>query len=533
VLVMKFGGSSVADARRIRRVAELVAAAAGPSEPAAPIVVSSAMGGVTDHLFAIARTALGGRAAQADALERVAALQRQHEDALAGLETASVDGERTASVDGERTASVDGERTAFVDGERTAFVDGERTAGTVGTARGRFDRYFAELRDIVIGVSLLGELSPRSLDAITSYGEKLAVELVAAALRAGGTPAEAISAEDIVVTDDVFGNAAPDMAATAEQARRLADLARAGTVPVVTGYIGASPAGATTTLGRNGSDYSAAIIGAAVGADEVWIWTDVDGVMSADPRLVPGARSLPALSYVEASELAYFGSKVIHPRTIVPAVAAGVPIRIKNTFNPAHPGTLIGADALGSGAVKGVTVIRDLALVTVEGLGMLGVPGIAARTLGAVATAGANVLMISQSSSESNIALVIARSEVAPALLALRDAFAPELRRHDVDAIGARDGMAIITVVGSGMRGTPGMAGRFFSVLGRAGINVSAIAQGSSEYSISCVIYDDGAGTGGTGGTGGADGAHAVHEALRAVHHEFIEGDGQQPSANG
>jgi len=488
VLVMKFGGSSVADAARIRRVAELVGAAAGPSEPAAPIVVSSAMGGVTDRLFTIARTALGGRAAQADALARVAALQRQHEEALARLETAS--------------------------------VDGERTADTVGTARERFDRYVAELRDIVIGVSLLGELSPRSLDAITAYGEKLAVELVAAALRAGGTPAEAISAEEIVVTDDVFGNAAPDMTATAEQARRLADLARAGTVPVVTGYIGASPAGATTTLGRNGSDYSAAIIGAAVGADEVWIWTDVDGVMSADPRLVPGARSLPALSYVEASELAYFGSRVIHPRTIVPAVAAGVPIRIKNTFNPAHPGTLIGADASGSGAVKGVTVIRDLALVTVEGLGMLGVPGIAARTLGAVATTGANVLMISQSSSESNIALVISRSEVAPALLALREAFAPELRRHDVDAIGARDGIAIITVVGSGMRGTPGMAGRFFSVLGRAGINVSAIAQGSSEYSISCVIHDGGAGT---GSANSASSEHTVHDALRAVHREFIE----------
>ena len=495
MLVMKFGGSSVADAGRIRQVAELVSAAAGPSEPAVPIVVSSAMGGVTDRLFALARTALGGRDARADALERVAALQRHHDEALAGLEPAHL-------------------------------VDDNTTR----TARERFDRYFAELRDIVIGVSLLGELSPRSLDAITSYGEKLAVELVAAALRAGGTPAEAISAEEIVVTDDAFGNAAPDMAATTERTARLSDLARAGTVPVVTGYIGASPAGVTTTLGRNGSDYSAAIIGAAVGADEVWIWTDVDGVMSADPRLVAGARSLPALSYVEASELAYFGSKVIHPRTIVPAVAAGVPIRIKNTFNPTHPGTLIGADASGSGAVKGVTVIRDLALVTVEGLGMLGVPGIAARTLGAVATTGANVLMISQSSSESNIALVIARSEVAPALRALRDAFASELRRHDVDAIGARDGMAIITIVGSGMRGTPGMAGRFFSVLGRAGINVSAIAQGSSEYSISCVIHDDGTGA---GSGDSASSEHTVHDALRAVHHEFIERDGQHPSANG
>jgi aspartate kinase len=286
-------------------------------------------------------------------------------------------------------------------------------------------------------------------------------------------------------------------------------LARRAVVPVVTGYIGATPEGITTTLGRNGSDYSAAIVGAAVGATEIWIWTDVDGVMSADPRLVPAARSLPDLSYAEAAELAYFGSRVIHPRTIVPAVAADVPIRIKNTFSPDHPGTLIATtSAPGPGAVKAVTAIRDLALVTVEGLGMLGVPGIAGRTFGALAAAGVNVLMISQASSESNIAMVIARREVAAATRALREAFALELYRHEVDAIRAQQGVAIVTAVGGGMRGTPGVAGRLFGALGRRGVNVIAIAQGSSELSISCVVLD----------------GHAVEEALRAIHHEFVEG---------
>src|SRR5918912_1076858 len=442
---MKFGGSSLADAGRIRHVADLVRHAARQAPRETPVVVVSAMGGVTDRLFTLARTALAGRTGQGAALEQVDELRCHHERAL------------------------------------DALCEGAATEDTCGEVAERLDAYFAELRDIVIGVSLLGELSPRSLDAIAAYGEKLSTLLVAAALRAANTPAEAISAEDVVVTDATFGNAMPDMAATARRAaERVVPLARRGVVPIVTGYIGATPDGITTTLGRNGSDYSAAIVGAAVGAEEIWIWTDVDGVMSADPRLVPAARSLPDLSYAEAAELAYFGSKVIHPRTIVPAVAASVPIRIKNTFHPAHPGTLIAAtSAAGPGAVKAVTAIRDLALVTVEGLGMLGVPGIAGRTFGALAAAGR----------------------------ALREAFALELHRHEVDAIRAQESVAIVTAVGGGMRGTPGVAGRLFGALGHVGVNVIAIAQGSSELSISCVVRDD----------------HAVEDALRAIHHEFVE----------
>jgi aspartokinase/homoserine dehydrogenase 1 len=492
---MKFGGSSLADAERIRRVADLVRHAAGQAEGETPIVVVSAMGGVTDRLFALARTALVGRAGQGAALEQVDELRAHHVRALEAL------------VAGPSPDKAAGDLSAFL---RDALESHVATQGVIGDAVERLDAYFAELRDIVIGVSLLGELSPRSLDAIAAYGEKLSTLLVAAALRAAGTPAEAISAEEVVVTDATFGNAMPDMAATTQRAAaRVAPPARRGVVPVVTGYIGATPEGITTTLGRNGSDYSAAIVGAAVGAQEIWIWTDVDGVMSADPRLVPAARSLPDLSYAEAAELAYFGSKVIHPRTIVPAVAAGVPLRIKNTFNPDHPGTLIAAaSAPGPGAVKAVTAIRDLALVTVEGLGMLGVPGIAGRTFGALAAASVNVLMISQASSESNIAMVIARREVAAATRALREAFALELHRHEVDAIQAQEGVAIVTAVGGGMRGTPGVAGRLFGALGRRDVNVIAIAQGSSELSISCVVLD----------------GQAVEEALRAVHREFVEG---------
>ncbi|HZS86753.1 MAG TPA: aspartate kinase [Chloroflexota bacterium] len=468
---MKFGGSSLADAGRIRRVAELVRRAGREPGAETPVVVVSAMGGVTDRLFALARVALGGRSAQGAALEQVEELRRHHEQAL-------------------------------------AEICGE-ARDVSGDVLSRLDAYFAELRDIVIGVSLLGELSPRSLDAIASYGEKLSTLLSAAALRVLGTPAAAISAEEVVVTDATFGSAVPDMEATTRRAaEQVVPLARQGIVPVVTGYIGATPEGVTTTLGRNGSDYSAAIVGAAVGAEEIWIWTDVDGVMTADPRLVPSARSLPDLSYAEAAELAYFGSKVIHPRTIVPAVAAGVPIRIKNTFNPDHPGTLIAASSSHAvKAVKAVTVIRDLALVTVEGLGMLGVPGIAGRTFGAMATAGVNVLMISQASSESNIAFVVAQREVATAVAALREAFALELHRHEVDAIRAQEGVAIVTAVGGDMRGTPGVAGRLFGALGNAGVNVIAIAQGSSELSISCTVLDS-----------------AVVDALRAVHEEFVEG---------
>jgi aspartate kinase len=244
-----------------------------------------------------------------------------------------------------------------------------------------------------------------------------------------------------------------------------------------------------TTLGRGGSDYSAAIVGAALDCAEVWIYTDVNGVMTADPRVVPQARSLAALSHREMSELAYFGAKVLHPRTILPVVERGIPLRIKNTFNPAHPGTLVLVDANDvGGALKAVTSIKRQSLITIEGRGMLGVPGIAARAFGAVARTRTSVPMISQASSEQSICFLVPDAAAEIVLAELRSAFERELARRDIESISALHDVVIVTVVGAAMRSTPGVAGRVFGALGAAGINVVAIAQGSSECSISLVV---------------------------------------------
>jgi len=277
---------------------------------------------------------------------------------------------------------------------------------------------------------------------------------------------------------------------------------------VVTGFIGATAEGAITTLGRGGSDFTAAILGYCLDVEEVWIWTDVDGVMTADPRIVPEARTLPELSYAEAAELSYFGAKVIHPKTILPAVERKIPIRIKNTFNPDGPSTLIVDQPRNNGAlVKAITSIKGLSLLTVEGRGMLGVPGIAAKLFSAVAEQGISVLMISQSSSEQSICFVIRDEETEGALRALEEAFAPELAGRNVDRIWAERGVAIVAAVGKGMKEVPGIAAKLFGALGREGINVISIAQGSSEYNVSLVVKEG-----------------EVDQAVRAIHREFALG---------
>jgi aspartate kinase len=268
-----------------------------------------------------------------------------------------------------------------------------------------------------------------------------------------------------------------------------------GNVIITTGFIGATPEGVITTLGRGGSDYSAGIIGSVLPADDVWIWTDVDGVMTADPRLVPAAQTLPHISYSEIAELAYYGAKVLHPKTIRPLVEAGIGLRIGNTFNPSHPGTRLIANGHSNGKVyngehviKAVTAIRKQKLVTVEGRGMLGVPGVAARAFGAVASTGTSVPLITQASSEQSICFAIPTESTDHVLRALRKDFAVEISERDIDRVWATDDVSIITVVGIGMRHTPGVAGRIFSQLGNNGVNVLAIAQGSSEVSISLVV---------------------------------------------
>jgi aspartate kinase len=349
-----------------------------------------------------------------------------------------------------------------------------------------------ELENICMGIGYLEELSPRSLDAVASFGERFSCMQIAAILEDAGIPARYIDARGLVRTDARFGEAQVDFAATdGNILRTLPPLVEQGVVPVVTGFIGSTGDGVTTTLGRSGSDYTGAIVGAALHSEEIWIWTDVDGVMTADPRYVEGARPLPEISYREAAEMSYFGAKVIHPKTMLPAITGRIPIRIKNTFNPSHPGTLISErTATVAGVVKNVTSIDGLGLVSIEGHGMLGVPGVSARIFTALGRAGVNVMMISQASSEHNVCLVVPQKDCPRAVGELDKEFASDIAHKLIDDVRLMDGVAIIAVVGEGMRGVPGIAAKVFSAVAREQVNVIAVAQGSSELNISLVVAE-------------------------------------------
>ena len=450
MLVLKFGGTSVGSADAFSQVAHIVAQAR--TRDPQVVVVTSAMSGVTNTLIAAAQAAAGGQE------------------------------------EGYREA-----RVALL--VKHQVVAGQLVAdGVERAALGRlFDERLRSFERLCRSIAVLGELTNRGLDVVSGLGERLAASLLAAVLRSQGVHAEAIDATEVLVTDNSFGAASPLLAETRMHCQeRLRPLLEGGVVPVLTGFIGATAQGIPTTLGRGGSDYSAAIFGAVLDADEVQIWTDVNGVLTADPRIVPEARTLPELSYSEAAELSYFGAKVLHPKTILPAIERGIRLRVLNTFNPEHPGTCIVKELTETGrklgAVKAITAIKNLTLVNVAGKGMMGVPGIAARTFAAVARAGANVLMISQSSSEQSITFVVPQSDAPTVLDDLRHDLARELAQHWVDAVTGRDDIVIVAVVGAEMAGTPGIAARVFGALGEAHVNVIAIAQGSSEVNISLVV---------------------------------------------
>jgi aspartate kinase len=429
------------------------------------VVVVSATAGTTDALVKAAEQATGGDASGAQ--QTIERLSEQHRNLIADL----------VGVNGASAL--------------TEIVD-------------LTDRTIALLRS----VALLRECSTRSLDSILSYGERVAAPIVAAVLNAKGVAAEALSAEGLIVTDDAFGHANPLLEITRDRVeQQLVPRIRYGTVPVVTGFVGSTVDGVTTTLGRGGSDYSAAVLAAALGAAECRIYTDVSGVMSADPRIVADAKPLPAISYAEAAELSYFGAKVIHPRTVLPAVEAGIPVRILNTFAPDDPGTTITATTpRDHTVVKATTSLGGLGLVTVQGAGMSGVPGFAARVFDTTAAEKISVLMISQASSENSICLVVPSDSIKRLETALRKMFSQELARHDVEKVAIEAPVAIVSAVGEGMRGTPGVAARLFGALGRAKVNVIAIAQGSSELNISLVV-----------------GEKDRETAVRAIHQEFHE----------
>jgi len=275
-------------------------------------------------------------------------------------------------------------------------------------------------------------------------------------------------------------------------------------VPVVTGFIAGDSKGRITTLGRGGSDYTAAILGAALEADEIWIWTDVDGILTTDPRLVEDAKIIKEISYIEAMELAYFGAKVLHPKTIEPAMEKGIPVRVKNSFKPEVPGTAIVKDQeKSSDIVKAISVKGNAVLLTVSGVGMIGVPGVAARVFKALADEKVNILMISQGSSEANISMVIDKGDIDNAVRALKEEF---IGANIVRDVHYNEDVSIIAVVGAGMKGTKGVAARVFRAVAEAGVNVLMIAQGSSEVNISFVV-----------------GSEDAKEAAKALHREFIK----------
>jgi bifunctional aspartokinase / homoserine dehydrogenase 1 len=452
LIVMKFGGTSVGSAERIAQAAQLATASVEAGHQV--VVVTSAMSRVTNTLIDAARDASTGRW---DAIVREQLFERHRAvaQALVGSDTAAL-------------------------------------APVVDALNRRLDRF----EKLCFGLSMVHELTPRLLDAISGTGEMLAAPLVAAAIAARGHRSEAVDATDVIVTTDHFGGAEPLMNETrASTEARLRPLIAAGAIPVVTGFIGATADGVLTTLGRGGSDYSASIVGAALDADEIWIWTDVNGVMTANPSEVPDARTLPDISYSEASELAYYGAKVLHYKTILPAFRKRIPVRILNSFNPEHAGTRVSvegdASALG---VKAVTSIRGVSLIAISGTGMQGIPGIVAKAFDVVAEQQANVLMISQASSENNICFVINSSEAPRVVKALRSALDVEIARGNIEEIAAQP-VAVVAAVGDRMRGTPGIAATVFGALGGAGINVIAISQGSSERNISLVVDEPDAST--------------------------------------
>jgi aspartokinase/homoserine dehydrogenase 1 len=472
VHVAKFGGTSVGTPERVRRV---VALSAATPPRFRRVVVASAFGGVTDRLLAALQAAKDRTDEHRPVLDEI---RRRHLDALDAL---------------------------VPEAERAALRDD-------------LDRLFREVRELLDGVYLLRECTPRFQDAVVSLGERASVPLVAAAFRAAGHAAVALDARRFVRTDDAFGEAAVDFDATGALVRDALAAVPEDAFAVVTGFVAATEAGVTTTLGRSGSDYTATILAGALAAEACVIWTDVDGVLSADPRLVPEAFTLPQLSYEEAAELAHFGAKVLHPRTMRPLQRRGIPLVIKNTMNPDHPGTRIGPERVGGG-IKAVTAVRGAALVRLEGAGVLGVPDLTARAFAELAEAGVDVLLIAQASSEGSLCFAVKREAAGDVVRRLARAFARECERGDLHGVAADEEAAVVAAVGDFVREAPGLAGKMFATLGRAHVNCRAIAQGASEHNLSAVVADADA----------AAAVRALHEAFalrRLRAHVFVVGAG-------
>lgn len=454
----KFGGSSLADADCFRRVAGLLL----DRDDARSGVVVSAMGGMTDALL------------------NLAALAEQDDDSF-DVELGKI---------GNRYADT---AKALLNGDALVQLLDAWSEDAEG------------IKDVLKAIALVKSAPQRSRDVVAGYGEIWSARLLAALLaemapERGGAWIDA--RKILIVSQTELGPTVLWDKSRANFAEQVA--ADFSGIAVITGFIASDEEGLQTTLGRNGSDYSAAIFAALSGASELTIWSDVDGVMSADPNRVPEARVIESMTYSEAMELAYFGASVIHPQTLGPVIDADIPLVIRNSFNAAHPGTCIKTESDSTDSIKGITAIGNMALVNLEGAGMIGVPGTADRMFSALKNAGVSVTLISQASSEHSICIAVPQDVAERATRVIKDAFAVELTTGQIQRVDTKAAQSIVAVVGDDMKGTPGIASRFFSTLARSGINVRAIAQGSSERNISTVV----------------DSADATR-ALRAAHSGF------------
>ncbi len=440
--VLKFGGSSVATADRIQNIIEILKAYYSRGEKFA--VVFSAMGGITDSLIEMGQLAAQGDDAYLEVFDRFS----------------------------ERYLEAAGQ---LLQDPRRSQVIAELTHN------------HEVLKNLLYGVFLVREASPRTMDYVLSFGERNAAFLIANVLRQQGVNAAYLDARKVIKTDKSFGNAKVDLGLTFENVRDF--FSQNTEIQIVTGFIGSSKGGLTTTLGRGGSDYTASLLAAALDAEIIEIWTDVNGVLTADPRKVRKAFTIERMSYSEAMEMAHFGAKVIYPPTLQPALDKRIPLVIKNTFNPQFAGTLISDQPDPNGRpVKGISSIGHVALLTLQGSGLFGVPGIAGRLFSALAQASINVILITQGSSEHSISFAIQPRWAAKAKKCVEAAFEYEIRQGVVDPVKVEDDLAVIAIIGERMRYQPGIAGRLFQALGKNGINAVAIAQGSSELNISVVI---------------------------------------------
>ncbi len=445
MLVMKFGGTLMGSAQAITHSASLVGRSLDAGERVVAVV--SAMSGVTDQLLKIAASAQGGDIAFAN--DEIALLRSRHFGAAQGLGAAP---------------------------DHAAVREVRELLET--------------LRQTVYGVFLLRELSTRTRDLIVSFGERMSAPLMALALsNLGVRPHHLTGGQAGIITDTHFGSARPLPEAYQRIRDRLGGLLEAGVTPVVAGFMGETVDGVITTLGRGGTDYSATIVGSALRAEEVWAWKDVDGVMTADPRVVKDARNISHLSYPEVMELAYFGGKVLHPLAVTPLIEHGIPLRVKSAADPSFAGTLV--DARGSvddgHPIKAVTAIRGVSIIGVSGAGLVGIPEVIATIFSTLAQEAVSVLMIAQGSSMANVTLAVLRADAERALAALRRALE---RSADIREISLTEGVSLVAVVGEGMRGTRGVAGRVFGAMAEADVNILMISQGSSELNISFAVHD-------------------------------------------